>query len=75
MKYLYSGPATTLTLADNKGKTLWEGALHPGRTVILPDTVKNHPHLATLVASKFLSPVEGDPAPEKIRPVKASKET
>lgn len=75
MKYLYSGPATTLALADNKGKTLWEGALHPGRTITLPDTVKSHPHLAALIAGRLLSPVEDEPAPEKPKPVKASKET
>jgi hypothetical protein len=76
MKYTYRGPVTALALHDAKGKLLWEGALHPGRIITLPDETDSHAHVSALIAAGHLTRLDDpEPASPKRKSTKASKET
>lgn len=62
--YVYHGPLTGLSLADAKGKIVWEGMLVPGR--MAEGLPVDHPHVVTLVAGKLL--VEADSTTPPVAP-------
>ncbi|AKH64910.1 MULTISPECIES: hypothetical protein [Photorhabdus] len=49
MKYLYTGPASGVTLADGTEVLLWSG-----KTVDLPE---QHDYVKTLIALQYLHPL------------------
>ncbi|MCU7097918.1 hypothetical protein [Salmonella enterica] len=69
MKFIYSGPASGVTLADGTEVLLW-----PGSEVELPEDLD---YTQTLLALKYLTPVAvetvADPEPEQ-QPLKGKKE-
>ncbi|EDM9768645.1 hypothetical protein CXO80_03760 [Salmonella enterica subsp. enterica serovar Corvallis] len=69
MKFIYSGPASGVTLADGTEVLLWSGS-----EVELPEDLD---YTQTLLALKYLTPVAvetvADPEPEP-QPLKGKKE-
>uniref|UniRef100_UPI0035C66224 hypothetical protein n=1 Tax=Serratia quinivorans TaxID=137545 RepID=UPI0035C66224 len=54
-EYLYSGPASGVTLSDGTEILLW-----PGKNISLPE---NHEYVRTLVALNHLAPVSEETQP------------
>lgn len=53
-EFTYSGPANGFAFAT-KGKIVWEGMLHDGQIVKLPE---DHPQVEALVTAKRLVPAD-----------------